>query len=69
MSAMTEDIVELAGVRLTDEGVELFDQRRHRGLLVHRLIGKRSELGAKCCDHPAGEIQIAAIGRTEMLLD
>ena len=64
-----EDIVELAGVRLTEEGVELFDQRRHRGLLVHRLIRKRSELGAKCCDHPAREIQIAAIGLAEMLLD
>ncbi len=64
-----EGIVELTGVRLTEEGVELFDQRRHRGLLVHRLIGKRSELGAKRCDHPAGEIQIAAIGLAEMLLD
>ena len=64
-----EDIVELTGVRLTQEGVELFDQRRHRGLLVHRLIGQRSELGAKRGDHPAGEIQIAAIGLAEMLLD
>ena len=64
----TEDVVELAGVRLTQEGVELFDQRRHRGLLVHRLVGKRSELGAKGCDHPAGEVQIAAIGGAEMLL-
>ena len=64
-----EDIVELTGVRLTEEGVELFDQRRHRGLLVHRLIRKRSELGAKRGDHPAGEIQIAAIGLAEMLLD
>ena len=64
-----EDVVELARVRLTEEGVELFDQRRHRGLLVHRLIRKRSELGAKRGDHPAGEIQIAAIGLAEMLLD
>ncbi len=65
-----EGIVELAGVRLTEEGVELLDQRRHRGLLVHRLVGQRSELGAKCRDHPAGEIQIAAIGlATEVLLD
>ncbi len=64
-----EDIVELTGIRLTQESVELLDQCRHRGLLVHRLIGKRSELGAKGCDHPAGEIQIAAIGLAEMLLD
>ena len=65
-----EDVVELAGVRLAEEGVELLDQRRHRGLLVHRLVGQRTELGAKRCDHPAGEIQIAAIGlAAEMLLD
>src|ERR1700751_2793051 len=36
---------------------------------MHRLIRKRSELGAKRGHLPAGEIQIAAIGRTEMLLD
>ena len=64
-----EDVVELARVRLTEEGVELLDQRRHRGLLVHRLIGQRSELGAQCGDHPAGEIEIAAIGLAEVLLD
>ena len=63
-----ENVVELTGVRLTQEGVELFDQRRHGCLLVHGLVGKRSEFGAKRCDHPAGEIQIAAIGRAEMLL-
>ena len=66
---VAENVVELAGVRLTQECVQLFDQRRHRCLFVHRLIGKRPELGAKCCDHPAGEIQIAAIGLAEMLLD
>jgi len=65
---VAENVVEFTGVRLTQEGVELFNQSRHRCLLVHRLVGKRSELGAKCCDHPAGEIQIAAISRAEMLL-
>ena len=60
---VAEDIVELTGVGLTQEGVELFDQRRHRGLLVHRLVRQRSELGAQRGDHPAGEIQVAAIGR------
>ena len=65
-----EDIVEFTGVRLTEEGVELLDQTRHRGLLVHRLIGKRSELRAKCRDHPAREIQVTAIGpAAKVLLD
>ena len=66
---VAEDVVELAGVGLAQEGVELFDQRRHRGLLVHRLIGQRAELGAQRGDHPAREVQVAAIGRAEMLLD
>ncbi len=48
-----ENIVQLARVGLTQESVELFDQRRHRGLLVHRLIGQRPELGAERRDHPA----------------
>ena len=65
---VAENIVEFTGVCLTQEGVELFNQGRHRCLLVHRLVRKRSELGAKCCDHPAREVQIAAIGRAEMLL-
>lgn len=63
-----EDVVELTGIRLAQECVELFNQGGHGRFLVHRLIGKRSELGAKCRDHPAGEVQIAAIGRAEMLL-
>ena len=36
---------------------------------MHRLIGKWSELGAKGGDHPAGEIEIAAVGLAEVLLD
>ena len=66
---VAEDIVQLARVGLTQEGVEFFDQGRHRRLLVHRLVGQRSELGAERRDHPAGQIQIAAIGLAEMLLD
>ena len=60
---------ELTGVGLPQEGVELLDQRRHRGLLVHRLVGQRAELGAQRGDHPAREIEVAALGRAEMLLD
>ena len=64
-----EEAAEFAGVRLAQEGVKLFDQRRHGRLLVHRLVRQRAEVGAERGDHPAGEIQIAAVGRTEMLLD
>ncbi len=63
-----ENVVELTGVRLAQEGVEFLDQGRHRCLLVHRLVGQRSELGAQRRDHPAGEVQVAAIGGAEMLL-
>ena len=68
-SSAAEDIVQLARVGLTQEGIELLDQGRHRGLLVHRLVGQRSELGAERRDHPAGQVQIAAIRRAEVLLD
>lgn len=65
-----EDVVELTGIRLTQEGIELLDQRRHRGLLVHRLVGQRSELGAQRGDHPAGQVQVGAISlAAEVLLD
>ena len=67
---VAEDVVHLARVGLAQEGVELFDQRRHRGLLVHRLVGQRAEFGAQRRDHPAGQVQIAAIGlAAEVLLD
>ena len=66
---LAEEAAELAGVRLAQEGVNLFDQRRHRGLLVHRLVRQGAEVGAERGDHPAGEVQIAALGRAEMLLD
>ena len=66
---LAEEAAELAGVRLTQEGVDLLDQRRHRGLLVHRLVRQRAELGAQRGDHPAGQIHVAPVGRAEMLLD
>ena len=47
-----EQVVELTGVGLLEEGVELLDQLRHGGLLVHRLVGKRAELGAEGGNHP-----------------
>ena len=67
---LTEDVVEFARVGLTQEGVEFFDQCRHRGLLVHGLIRQRSEFGAQRCDHPARQVEITAIGfAAEVLLD
>ena len=64
-----EHAAEFAGVRLAQEGVKLLDQRRHGGLLMHRLIRQGAEIGAQRGDHPAGEIQIAPVGRAKMLLD
>ena len=46
-----EDI--FAGVGLTQECVELFDKRGHRGLFVHRLVGQRAELAAVVVVAPA----------------
>ena len=37
---------QLAGVGLAQEGVEFLDQRRNRGLLVHRLVGQRAEFAS-----------------------
>ena len=64
-----EQVVELPGVGLAQEGVELLDQARHGGLLVHGLVGQRAELGAQGGDHPAGEVEVAALGGAEVLLD
>ncbi len=67
---LAEQVAQLALVGLAQEGVDLGDQRRHGGLLVHRLVGQRAELGAQRGDHPAREVDVAALGRaTEMLLD
>jgi len=41
-----EDVAKLTGIRLLQEGVNLFDQGWHRGFLVHALVGERTELGA-----------------------
>lgn len=64
-----EQATQLAGVRLTQEGVQLADQRADRSLLVHRLVRQRAELGAQRSDHPARQVQVAAFGALEVLLD
>jgi hypothetical protein len=66
---VAEHHAQLAGVGLAQEGVEFLDQRRDAGLLVHRLVGQRPEFGAQRGDHPARQIEVAALGGAEMLLD
>ncbi|MCY1217047.1 hypothetical protein D9M72_289460 [compost metagenome] len=36
---------------------------------MHRLVRQRAELGAQRGDHPAGQVQVAAFGAVEVLLD
>jgi len=64
-----EQAAQFAGVSLAQEGVQLFDQAGHGSLLVHRLVGQRTEVGAQGRDHPAGQVQIALVGIVEVLLD
>ncbi len=64
-----EQAAQFAGIGLAQEGVQLLDQRGHSGLLVHRLVGQRAELGAQGRDHPAREIEVTLVGAVEMLLD
>ena len=66
---VTVDLVELTGVGLLEEVIELSDELRHNGLLVHGLIRKWTEVGAHCCDHPAGQVQVTASGGAVVLLD
>ena len=66
---IAEQHAEFAGVGLAQEGVELLDEGRHGGLLMHGLVGQRAEFGAQRRDHPARQIEIAPLGRAEMLLD
>ncbi len=66
---LAKHAAELTGIGLTQECVEFLDQSGHGGFLVHRLVGQGAELGAQCGNHPAGQIQVTALGGAEMLLD
>jgi hypothetical protein len=66
---IAEQQAEFARVGLAQESVEFLDQRRNRGLLVHRLIGQGAEFAAQRGDHPAREVEVAALGGPEVLLD
>src|SRR5690606_26102553 len=64
-----EQQVQLAAVGLAQEGVELFDQAGNGGLLVHRLVRQRAEVGTQGGNHPAGQVQVALVGGLQVLLD
>jgi len=66
---VVEQVVEFTRVRLLKEGVEFLDQRRYGSLLVHGLVRQRTELGTHGRNHPAGQVQVAALGGTVMTLD
>ena len=36
---------------------------------MHRLVGQGAEIAAQGGDHPAGEVEVTALGRPEVLLD
>ncbi len=64
-----EQVVQFPGIRLTQEGVQFFDQTRYSGLLVHGLVRQRAKLGAQSRNHPARQVQVTTLGGTEVLLD
>ena len=66
---LREEQVEFTRVGLTEERVQLFDERGDRGLLVHRLVGQGSELAAQGRDHPPREVEVALVRRLQVLLD
>jgi hypothetical protein len=50
-------------------GVELLDQGRHGGLLVHGLVRQGAEVRAQGGDHPARQVEVLPVGVAEVLLD
>ena len=66
---VTEQVVQFPRISLLEEGVQLADQVSNGGLLVHGLVRQRAELAAQSSYHPAGQVQVATLGGTEVLLD
>src|SRR5690606_6283595 len=62
-------VVQLPRVSLLEEGVQFADQVSDNRLLVHGLVRQRAELGTQGSNHPAGQVQVAALGGAEVLLD
>ena len=65
---LDEDVAQFTGIRLATERVDLLDEIGDRSLLVHGLVGQGAELRAQRRNHPAGEIDVAAIQRAVALL-
>ncbi len=66
---IAEHSAQLTRVSLLEEGVYLLDQLGHGSFLVHRLVGQGPEFAAQRGNHPARQIEVAALGAAEMLLD
>ena len=66
---IAEHTAQFAGVGLLEEGVDLLDQLGHGGLLVHRLVGQGAKFAAQRSNHPARQVEVAALGAAEVLLD
>ena len=66
---LAEQAAQFAGIGLAQEGVQLADQAGDGGFFMHRLVWQRAELGAQGGDHPAGQVEVAAVGAVEVLLD
>ena len=66
---LAEQAAQFTGVGLAQERVQLLDQRGDGGLFVHRLVRQRAEFRAQRGDHPARQVEVAAVGAVEMLLD
>ena len=66
---LAEQAAQFAGIGLAQEGVQFADQAGDGGLFMHRLVWQRAELGAQGGNHPAGQVEVAAVGAVEVLLD
>ena len=66
---LAEQAAQFARIGLAQEGVQLADQGGDGGFLVHRLVRQRAELGTQGGDHPARQVEVAAVGAVEVLLD
>jgi hypothetical protein len=64
-----EQVVDRHFIGLAQRDVDLLDQVDDRGLLVHRLVGQVAEAIAQARHHPAGQVDIGALGRAAQALD
>ena len=60
---LCEDVPKLSCIGLFQKGVDLIDQVSDGCFLVHTLIRQWTEFGPESCYHPAGQINVAPIGR------